>query len=567
MKSNPINYYKINELPSISAFPEDEFYWRIDWFGDISFPDRSNRRKQPAVFVHLSRVIAESFRDDPSVLHSPNSTAPPRNQTRAWVSVGTLAMMRIGDIWRNQKLFARPDYELETFTDIQIDKTMTNLIKAGLNLNEQGFLLPIAEHPWHLNCTQSYCIMVKLPDERRLIVPCMELIRFYFGSSGSLLNKLFMTGVSKKSLYSFSNFDYRTGLLNLELETGISGASASDIGRICADPVAWRAAAQISVSCIAASTTQKDIYPQTFFPFEGTTTLIAAGKWLSFGNKPKDTFIVYNLRSCSHPFPFDTLRYTARSSRPQTSPYAPKLNSGPASGQIFKPKGARDAKNQTLVEQDASRNLAPKTHHIRFESKFPDLTGKTIWKTEIVEPNAQAALGKHAKLPDVDQAAVGDPGSSRRVRPIALAVLLGTEDQKAIPAFLREIIEDISGLKSIRVEILTVSEHDGWTVPVTMLSDDDGEIDVRLFLNFEDLSARLRRACVIAFSKHSEQLCAVIIESPTPHIKLYPTTGQTSDEVWCTLRCATTDFLVRPEVGLEPIALRINDAFGIGETY
>lgn len=567
MKVNHINFNEINDLPSISAFPSDDFFWRIDWFGDITFPNRSNRRKQPAVFVHLSQVIAKSFYDDPSVLLSPNSTAPPRNQTRAWVSVGALAIMRVGDIWRHQKLFARPDYDLETFTDIQIDQNMTNLIKAGLNLNEEGFLLPIAEHPWHLNCTQSYCVMVKLPDERRLIVPCMELIRFYFGSSGSLLSKLFMTGVTKKSLYSFSNFDSRTGLLNLELETGISGASASDIGRICIDSVAWRAAAQIGISCISASTTQKDIYPQTFFPFEGTTSLIVAGKWLSFGYKPRDTFVVYNLRSCSHPFPFDTLRYTARSNRPKTFPFAPKQNSGPASGQTFKPKGARDAKNQTLVEQDASRNLAPKTHNIRFESKFPDLIDKPIWKTAIIEPAEQAAPSKRTILPDVDQAAVGEPGSSRRVRPSELAVLFGAEDKKAIPEFLREAIKDISSLKGIEIEILTVSDHDGWTVPVTTLSDDDGEIDHRLFFDFEDPSARLRRACVIAFSKHSEQLCAVIIESPTPHIKFYPTTGQTTDEVWCTLMCATKDFLVRPEVGLEPIALRINDAFGICETY
>lgn len=558
---------KINDLPSISAFPADEFYWRIDWFGDITFPDRSNRRKQPAVFVHLSRVVAESFYDDPSVLLSPNSTAPARNQWRTWVSVGTLVMMRIGDIWRNKKLVARPDYELETFTDIQIDQTKTSLIKAGLNLNEEGFLLPIAEHPWHLNCTQSYCVMVKLSDERRLIIPCMELIRFYFGSSGSLLNKLFMTGVSKKSLYSFSNFDFRTGLLNLELETGITGASATDIGRICVDPVAWRAAAQIGISCIAASTTQKDIYPQTFFPFEGATTLIAAGKWLSFGNKPRDTFVVYNLRSCSHPFPFDTLRYTARSSRPKTSPYVQKQDSGPTSGQAFKPKGARDAKNQTIVEQDASRNLAPKTHHIRFESKFPDLTGKSIWKTAIIEPAEQVAPGKQSKLQDVDQAAVGEPGSSRRVRPIELAVLFGAEDKKAIPEFLREAIEDISSLKGIAIEILTVSDHDGWTVPVTTLSDDEGEIDHRLFIDFEDPSARLRRACVIAFSKDAEHLCAVIIEAPVSHIKLYATTGQNSEEIWQTLKCATTDFLAKSELDLEPIAIRIKDAFGMGEAF
>lgn len=118
-----------------------------------------------------------------------------------------MPLLRIGDIWRDGRLEARPHYQLESFADLRIDDTTVHLIKAGLNLDDKGFLLPLSEHPSHMQCTHSYCVMVELPDNRRLIIPCVELIRFYFGSSSSLVTKLFLpphkdAGVRYQSWFS-----------------------------------------------------------------------------------------------------------------------------------------------------------------------------------------------------------------------------------------------------------------------------------------------------------------------------------------------------------------------------
>lgn len=270
---------KNNDLPSISALPQDGKSWRIDWFGDLAFPNRSIRRTQPSLLVHLSRVLNTSFREDSSVLLSPVSTSPAKFQRKVWISAGTLPLLRIGDIWRDGKLEVSPDYQLETFTDLRIDDTTVSLIKAGLNLDEQGFLLPMSEHPWHMQCTHSYCVMVNLPENRRLIIPCIELIRFYFGSSSNLITKLFLPPLERKALYSDSLFDKGTGRLTLQLAEKISGASAADLGRLHLDPVAWRAALHVGTSALKASLVNEQVYPQAFFPFEGETTLVAAGKW------------------------------------------------------------------------------------------------------------------------------------------------------------------------------------------------------------------------------------------------------------------------------------------------
>jgi hypothetical protein len=95
-----------NDLPPIYAFPKGENSWRIDWFGDLAFPNRLIRRKQPSLLLHLSRVLDSNYRDDPSVLLSPASTTPAKFQRKIWVSVGTLPRLRIGDIWRNGRLEA-----------------------------------------------------------------------------------------------------------------------------------------------------------------------------------------------------------------------------------------------------------------------------------------------------------------------------------------------------------------------------------------------------------------------------------------------------------------------------
>ena len=495
------------------------------------------RRKQPSLLLHLSRVVASNFRDDPSVLLSPESTTHSKQQKKAWISAGTLPLLRIGDIWRAGRLEARPDYQLESFPDLQIDHATTHLVKAGLNLDDHGFLLPIAEHPWHMQCTHSYCVMVDLPDNRRLIIPCIELIRFYFGSSSGLITKLFLPPLERKALYSNPQFDKSTGRLVLELADRISGASAADIGRLHMDPIAWRAALHIGTSALQASLAKQSVYPQAFFPFEGKTTLIASGKWLSFGEQPQSTFIVYNLRSCSRPFPFRSLRYESKGNRPVHSQSG---QVGSSQSSMHPRQSARDAQTQHLVEQDASNTLASKTKHIHSEPRFPDLQKKPIWKSKPLTAENQTSLATAAA--SIAQTSVGESGSERRIRPVDLSVR-SQSDRSPAPEFLQDAVEQLMQLQGIHVELLTESEEDEWTIPITMLSNEDGEVDLNLCIEETENYLRLRRTAVFSLTRENEYVSVVFIEASPVHIKLYPTTGNDPAEIWHTLKCAAGDFI------------------------
>jgi hypothetical protein len=559
-EGNSQNTFNNNNLPSIFAFPKDENFWRVDWFGDIAFPNRLLRRTQPSVLLHLSRVLDTSFRENPVVLLSPESTFASK-QRKVWVSVGTLPLLSIGDIWRNGQLEMRPDSELEHFPDLDINSETAVLIKAGLNLEEKGFLLPLTEHPWHRQCTQSYCLMVELPNNRRLIIPCMELIRFYFGSSSNLLTKLFLPPLSRDALYDKPHFNKATGRLNLRLAAGISGVSAADIGRLHMDPVAWRAAAHIGASLLKASVSGHGVYPQAYFPFEGRTDIICAGKWLSFEGDPHATFIVYSLRSCSHPFPFRALGYDVKEHRRPSTSNQSSASNVPQTHRFR--KSARDSSKQQLVENDGSIKLGRKAKPMWSVERFPDLTAKTIWKNRILSASTDEITFAGTSADAIQHAAVGESGSERRVRSVDLQVQVKRNSDFPVPEFLRELVDELKLLEGFCIELLTESDQDGWTIPITVLANEDGEINMNLFIKAGENRLRERRVAV--FSVAQEQLTIVAIESTPIHTKLYLPPRNSTADLWETLHCATVDFILQREPKSENIAHVIRQILGARE--
>jgi hypothetical protein len=555
------NSIYFNSLLRISAFPKDGKNWRLDWFGEIAFPNRLIRRTQPSVLVHLSRVIDDRFHNAPSILLSPDATTPAKFQRKVWISVGTMPMLRVGDIWCNGELVARPEYEIEYFSNLHVDRSTAHLVKSGLNLDERGFLLPLAEHPWHMHCTQSYSVMLDLPNNRRLIIPCLELIRFYFGSSSRFLTQLFLPPIERSGFYTNPTFDKLRKHLTFDLADKMSGSSAADIGRLHLDPIAWHAATLIGTSALSASVSRLAVYPQTHFPFEGSTNLSVNGKWLSFEGQAKSTFLVYSLRSCSHPFPFKSLSYYM-SSDSMLKIKNREMEQADTSSKSIK-CAAQDSPNQQVVEQDSSNRLTPKTVKISDLPRFPDLLKKQIWKNKIFAKPDHDAKPLYVATPSVDNAAIGSPGSEKRIRPIDLSIVFGSQAQRhrPVPDFMKDAVEQISKLTEFNVELLTESEEDGWTVPITILSNDDGEIDPRLFFDDELSRLNLRRIAVFTIKQAQEQVSLVMIESFQQYFKLYSTTGQNDDEVFSTMRCAAGDFLHRPETTENNIVELINWVF------
>ena len=499
-------YSKSNDLPRIAAFPRGKAKWRVSWFGEVAFPNRMLRTRQPSILVYLTSVKSGGLGKEVSGCY----------QKSVWVSIGTLVFLRVGDIWQDGYLCQQVDDEIVDFTSLQINPQTVNYIKAGLSLEDGSFMLPVAEHPWHMGATHSYCVAVNLPGDRRLVIPCMELARFYFGSSSALLAKLFTPPLERSSLYSNPVYEPQEQCLTIDLADGMSGRSAADIGRLHQNPVAWKAAVRIGTSMLQKSTTRQPCHIQTMFPFEGKTNLKVSGKWLSLGDQPRRTFIVHSIRLCSHPLPFKELRYNMNTvsyvpagERAARDPLTPSLS-----------RGAQDADRQDLVEKDAG-SFTPKHKVFNSPIRFSDLIKKPVYRANVSRRKEVKYLSAKAVLESMASVSMGGVGSSERVRPMEASL---TQDPRhsewqAVPEFLKELLEEIEKFDvDWDVRVLTHDETSAWTVAAPVISNEYGEIDEHLIVRGPNRTQRLRRVAVFLVSKGIFHQHMVVVEGKPPYI-------------------------------------------------
>lgn len=401
----------MNHHPRINAFsifpPGTPF--RIDWFGNVAYSLDINH-SQPFIAVALSE-IPELSRD---FWKYPTSFDARLHQRHVFVPVGFLPYLRIGDIWTRDGFVCSPDYVQESFC-ININRESAKLLKAGDGEGDHcGFFLPFEAHPYHSEHTHSYCVKVALGSDAHLVIPSMELIRFYFGSSSKLVSTLFSVPFQEEKLWVDAKKDEH-GTAHIGLASGISGYSATDVARIAFNVVALRAAKLIGHSCVIASAAKERAYPKMFFPFVGETALNVAGVWLKTEENGMKVFLAFRLLSCSHPFPFSSLRYTMERAPIKIEATA---TSGKPSGTVAQPAhGSRKESRKPLDERAPSQGLAHKEIHLWNNPRFPDLTPKPVSRVDPESPGTVLSFGKHAK---VESWSVGESISEKGRRPVDL---------------------------------------------------------------------------------------------------------------------------------------------------
>lgn len=512
--------------PTIKQLSPDDRPWRIDWFGDISYPNGATQRSQPSVTISISPLACDPA--DREALLSPGATLHHQQQCRK-IAIGMLPCIRVGDIWQHGQCVHEPGYQEETFLKLEIervqgDKELVNIIKSGLPI-DGSYLLPLDEHPWHRRQTHSYCVCVALPGNKRLIVPCLELIRFYFGSSSGLLHKLFTGPLTEDVLWEHKNYDPSHGELYLKLAEGISGYAAEDTGRIANCREAWKSARMIYDSCLSASIQSLAIHPYTTFPFEGETDLAASGKWLSYQGVPNSTFVVYRLRSCNHPFPFRELRYEV-SDRVRIE--KPKKSSDPQASNASSARTSSTKHTGSILDgKDPGTAKRPKNLRIGRSMKFPDLVGKFIQrvKYETADRPEVMRLNQDGGIEKVSTGAGTSSGEARQVELVQTPREATPAGKDKLPSFVFDGI-------SIALRQIGVDEKAATWIPVTLpgytdpvislpvLVDEDGVID-EIVLRFADGTVRQRRACFVKISHEDQSVVnAFIVEASARHLKV-----------------------------------------------
>lgn len=373
---------------------------------------------------------------------------------QAVVPVGLLPPLKIGTIWQAGAMIADPEYTEDAF-DFVVSKETVDLVKSGMSDGDYGYILPFEAHPFHKAHTQSYCLHVSLEDGKALIVPAMEAIRFYFGSSGGLLSRLFKAPFKEDRLWVKADMNEKRAA-EVELAEGVSGASAQDVARIAFSKPALHAAKTIASSLLTPSAHGGLVYPKSHFPFYGRTQLRVRGVWLE-GVEPK-TFLAFQMLSCTHPFPFNSLKYTQQKRRrANESDGVPGTE--PQGNDTLHSSRRKDGR-KPIVNDAPDPKRSAKPLQFMSESRFPDLDYKSVARTDVLAPTRVVIAD------DEDNAAamsVGDSEGQGSYRPVDMMPVTAAPVLKGHP------LEGSAFAKAVEkiVKDLLAGGNDVWFVPLS----------------------------------------------------------------------------------------------------
>ncbi|NJD33672.1 MAG: hypothetical protein FIA96_02325 [Betaproteobacteria bacterium] len=484
--------------------------WRIAWMGEVSYHGPFRRYFNPSVRVEVVPAVG-----DPT---APCESQDPGVVRTVWMPLGALPRLRLGDVWEEGHFKDAPPYATERFSGVAITQITTAFVKAGLPIDGR-FLLPLHVHPWHRRQTHSYCLCVQMKSGQRLIIPCLELIRFYFGSSSRLLRTLFRGPLEEDSLWESATYDDQTGHLHLKLASGLRGVSAPDVGRMALNRLAFAAAAKIHASCVKHSSQQVTVFPYTGFPFLGETTLEATGLWLPFGETPDQTFLVFQLLSCSYPFPFRSLSYeTSESVTPAHADPSDK-----AQETRFSQKSRKD-RARSVDDADPGPKRKERSARIGHKARFPDLTYKPIWK----DNSDREGPGRLFFLDngEVEElVGFGDSVSDGVARPLDYASsTVGGDAQpvsvdapKRLPRFAQMVIDDLAkAWPNSRFAPVLIPGTSKLITTFPTVVDKDGVLSGICLFRYATGKTRLRRVCMLEDSSDHKALFVAAVEGKAP---------------------------------------------------
>lgn len=378
--------------------------------------------------VHNIGILGQRRPQIEVVLRSAQDAAAPT--MRRLVPAAFVRALRLGDVWHGPNLVGQSTSPIVQLKDLKVSGDSARVQPIGKPLDGAKGKYPLdfksfCDHSGH---TGAYALREGLGDGRSLIVPCWELLRFYFGASGALVSRLLSGPLTARTLYSSARYDPGRDVHWLDLARGMHSTGAVTIARIALERRAASAARWISNSGTAALVNGEPYYPKTNFPFAGATNLTVQGRWLGPG---REVLFVERIVSCSHPFPFRTLHYSVPDSPVRLAPHPAwsfSRTSKSDGSRVEIREGAKGpAKNFAVIHLPEHTDVA-----------FPDLTQKLMRRVRPrtglaraaqshgISSNAVLADGSEASaegFPEVELASQDETRNDETVQPEAADVL------------------------------------------------------------------------------------------------------------------------------------------------
>lgn len=364
---------------------------RIDWLGNIVSSRRLGSR------VRCVRVVCSPWNASTQWGGGSNTAAL---QKTADIPVAFLRMLRVGDIWHNGVRVGSAPLIRRTFENLEINGQTASTVPAGARADSSNAMsryeLPFSQFAAHIDHTASFIARVQCPDGSTLLVPSLELVRFYFGASGTLVSKLFSGPLDAVDLFTYRHRHPTTKVANMDLAAGLPAAAAAAVSRAAFDPIAFRAMRGVVNTGVVAAAERGLWYPRMGFPFFGATDLEVDG--LEVGRGTDRVFLALRLLSCTHEFPFSDLYFHVRDGGGGGGASASAAT--PSSDPAATPAPGRSAPRMRLGAAQTNSRLASlivATDHGDDPDPFPDLAKKRVVK---VREDRGAAPAKPTAEPE-----------------------------------------------------------------------------------------------------------------------------------------------------------------------
>lgn len=444
--------------------PHDGLFYRLDYVGAV------HRHYDP--FLNLYNIQAHftplltDFPRSNKIFNSPAVDKFHKKISHQFI-VGDLLKLKPGSVWKDGVCIWEPTRSDSEIISLDLEKTPVTY-KQLKNLTLDSHALPHGVMDMNMWVA---CIEYK-GDPEGIIVPAMELIRFYFANSSKFTHAIFNRGAHDlNTLVNVGECWYfdSVKLSRVMLRKDYRDDDGPIIARMLQDDNALKAARRVWDSMYEVHTKHPNytfFYPEAYFPFVGTTKLSCFGKPVKNTNANADGSdrwhkFVHTILGCTASFGFDILSLTRENDNSKGAVDNPdvKERDVPRKPRANIQNGAQidttqrpDANvERELIRIEAGRFAALDAVELIKEEKYQQKT-KNLKKTSLVpknDPYTSLSTGLESYAQDANAAGLDytSPNGMQRKQ--------STPRKAAIDASLCNTVTMLNGLVSQHGAVVT----------------------------------------------------------------------------------------------------------------
>lgn len=444
--------------------PHDGLFYRLDYVGAVHRHHDSILNLYN-IQVHFTPLLPDFPRSN-KIFNSPAVDKSLKKIPSLFI-VGDLLKLKPGSVWKDGVCVWEPIQADAEVISLDLEKTPVTY-KQLKDLNLDTHFIPYYGTDMNM---WAACIEHK-GDPEGIIVPAMELIRFYFANSSKFTHAIFNRGAHDlNTLVNVGECWYfdSVKLARVMLRKDYRDDDGPIIARMFRDANALKAARRVWDSIYEVHTKHPNytfFYPEAYFPFVGGTELSFFGKSVKSANPNADGTdrwhkFVHTILGCSASFGFDILSLTRENDNSKGAVDNPdvKERNTPHKPHATIQDGAQidttqrpDANvERELIRMEAGRFAALNFVELIKEEKYQQKT-KNLKKTSLVpknDPYTSLSTGLESYAQDANAAGLDYTSTNgmQRNQP--------TPRKAAIDASLCNTVAMLNGLVSQHSAVVT----------------------------------------------------------------------------------------------------------------